>query len=387
MQKKIIALAIAGMSSVAFAQSNVTISGAIEAHYENVSASGATAANGSLASRARVADNTSWLRFAGSEKLGNGMTAFFQVESDLAIDNASGAALGNRNSAVGLSGNWGTVLMGHWDAHYQAQLEGGVDFGSSGALAHSANSMNLTSTVSVAALAGAVGFSAGAGNAVIGGRLSNVVAYITPDFSGFSARLAYSTGSENTTNGAVKDHGRNLFVKYANGPINAFWSNLYASENSFVGATGGNAFATTGLAGLKVNADKLGFAYTLPMGLKLGIVYDNTKISLAAGLAAKRTAWSLPISYTTGAHGVYFAYAKAGDYSNAAGSVANTGAKNVILGYTYALSKRTGLGVSYSAISNDSAANYDFWTRGVGMNATSAGADPKSFAVGINHSF
>lgn len=373
MQKKLLALAIAGLSSAAFAQSNVTISGAIEAQFENISAKGATAAGADLTTRKRVTDNTSWLRFSGSENLGNGMAAFFQVESDLGIDVNGGSAVsggaggfGNRNSGVGLKGGFGTVLMGHWDAQYQAQLEGGVDFGSSGALPHSANSMNLTSEIN---------------GTLVGGRLNNVVAYITPDFNGLSARLAWTASTENSTAGLTqKSSGLNLFVKYANGPINAFYAYLKAKDQT-------DGTGVVGVTTDDVTGNKLGVAYTFPMGLKLGVVWDKSKADDVVGTKlAERTAWSIPVSYKTGAHGIHFAYAKAGDVKTAAGSVANTGAKNLILGYTYSLSKRTQVGVSYSKITNESAATYGFWTRGQGI-AIPAGADPTSFTMGINHAF
>ena len=53
MQKKIIALAIAGLSSVAFAQSNVTISGQFRGGIDSGSAGGATAACANITSRIR----------------------------------------------------------------------------------------------------------------------------------------------------------------------------------------------------------------------------------------------------------------------------------------------------------------------------------------------
>ena len=368
MKKKVIALAVASLASGgAFAQSQVTISGAIEAHVEAASATGATAANGNLTSRTRVMDNTSWLRFSGTENLGNGMSAYFQVESDLGIDNAGTGAsstgnLGNRNSGVGLKGAWGDIMLGHWDMQYTSQLQGGVDFGSAGALPHAANSMNITARDNVG---------------VFGGRINNVVKYATPDFNGLSADILWSA---DTTAGAVeqmtaglaaKNTAWNLNIRYANGPINAFYGGF---RNNNVGSVNG----TDQLS------DRAGVAYKLPMGLKFGVVYDSSKRETAAlGTTNKRTAWSLPISYMTGPHGIYFAYAKAGNDNN----VSNTGAKNVVLGYTYSLSKRTQLSATYSKISNDSAATYDFWTRGVGIGAANAGADPQSVAFGINHAF
>lgn len=364
MKKKVIALAVASLASGgAFAQTQVTISGAIEAHVEAASAGGATAPGVNATSRTRVLDNTSWLRFAGTEALGNGMTAYFQVESDLVIDSAAGSAWGNRNSGVGLRSTWGDIMLGHWDMHYTSQLQGGVDFGSSGALPHAANSMNITAQDNAG---------------VYGGRISNVVKYATPNFNGLSGDLIWSAdptaAAENMAVAAVggaKNTAWNANVRYANGPLNAFYSYF---RNNNVGNTDG----------ADQNSDRIGVAYRLPMGLKFGLVYDRSKRETAAATTNDRRAWSIPISYTTGPHGIYFSYAKAGDDND----VADTGAKNVVLGYTYSLSKRTQLGAAWSRISNDSAARYDFWTRGIrGTGVIAAGADPTSFTLGINHAF
>jgi predicted porin len=365
MQKKIIALAIAGMSSVAFAQSNVTISGNMELHVDAVSAGGATSGV-NLVSRTRLTNNTSAVRLSGTENLGNGTSALFQIEQDVNGDTGAATGWSSRNTFVGLTGKWGTAIAGRHDVHYTSHMVGGVDFGSAGALPHAANTLNIVGQMS--------------GVGVIGGRLDNLVAYITPNFNGFKAQVGYVFGTEATTAGLpAKSNAYNFLFTYANGPINAFWSNTKVNNAADVSRD-------------DVRADRLGAAYTFPMGLKVGLVYDSTKADAAGVLAAKRTAWALPISYTTGAHGMYFAWAKAGNMSNAAGNIADTGARNVILGYTYSLSKRTQLGVSYSKITNDAAARYDFWTRNVsgaatGLAAAQAGADPTNFSVGINHTF
>ncbi|MDP1612078.1 MAG: porin [Sulfuritalea sp.] len=379
MQKKLIALAVAGLvSGGAFAQSNVTISGAMDLGLEAISANGATVANTNATSRTRVTNNTSWIRFSGAEDLGGGLKAVFQIEQDVNGD-TTGGAFASRNTYVGLAGGFGTAIIGRYDVHYTSHM-GVVDWGSSGAMPHAANTLNIIGQVN--------------GVGVIGGRLDNVIAYISPSFGGLTAQLGYTAGSESTTpNLPAKDNAWNLFLKYGNGPIGAFWSHTQVNHSGAAvavaavangpGVLGSVAAAAT--SGTDVKADRLGAAYTFPMGLKIGLIYDHTKAENAAGLAAKRTAWALPISYKAGANNFYFSYAKAGDVSNAAGNVANTGNSMYALGYAYDMSKRTQVGVSYSRISNDSAANLDFWTRGSGNVA--AGADPASFYMGIYHSF
>src|ERR1017187_10704872 len=92
MQKKLIALAIAGLSSVAFAQPNVTVYGVADVSIESVGANGAksgtseSGTNANLGNSARVNSNSSYIGFKGTEDLGNGLKALFQFETGFAAD-------------------------------------------------------------------------------------------------------------------------------------------------------------------------------------------------------------------------------------------------------------------------------------------------------------
>ena len=66
MQKKIIALAIAGLSSAAFAQTNVTISGNIDLGYQNVNTQTAAAGKDTQQSWVGNGSSTSTLVFTRS---------------------------------------------------------------------------------------------------------------------------------------------------------------------------------------------------------------------------------------------------------------------------------------------------------------------------------
>jgi len=383
MQKKLIALALASLSGAAFAQSNVNISGEFKLGFENVTANGATAANANLTSRTRVSDSTSYLRFTGEEKLGNGLTAWFQVETDI---NASGVGgtLGNRNTAVGLKGDWGNVFMGKWDAHYSEQNGAGVDDGGKLSLNHATRAVSIISQAPVVTAAGGANAN---GVVRIGDRLPNLIAYLTPDFSGFSGKIAYGTGSEDTTaNIRAKDSNLQLAAYYRNGPINAFYS--YLSQKN-IGATGA-------LDGYDLKGNRLGVAYKFGE-FKVGLIWDTTKsetrgVALASNL--KRSAWALPVSYVTGPHGFYYTYARANNTSGtiAGAAIANdTGAALNVLAYNYSLSKRTDVGVSWARISNKTNGQYDFWDNSVSGNGRPAnlprGADPSSLSFNLRHAF
>ena len=114
MNKKLIALAIAGVvaAPAALAQSAnpVTLYGRMYVMFNNVKADGAS----TLSRRNVVQDPGSFVGVRGTEDLGGGLKAFFQVESAATLD-TGGGTWGSRNSAVGLQGNFGSVMLGRWD--------------------------------------------------------------------------------------------------------------------------------------------------------------------------------------------------------------------------------------------------------------------------------
>jgi predicted porin len=82
MQKKLIALAVAGLASTgAFAQANVTVYGVADASFDVVRTSNAV---NELGNTTRVSTNSSLIGFKGAEALGNGLTAVFQSKAVLA---------------------------------------------------------------------------------------------------------------------------------------------------------------------------------------------------------------------------------------------------------------------------------------------------------------
>ena len=435
MQKKIIALAVAGLvSGGAFAQSNVTISGEMKVGFENASAGGSTVVNSNQTSRNRVTDTNSKIKFAGEETLGNGMTAWWQMESAIGTsDNVgtTGAAgngapgsttLGSRNTAVGVKGAFGNFFMGKWDVHYGTVAGGGVDthgLADGDTLAASSLSILHTNgavtTVAAPVVAGTnpAAAATGAGRSAangFGGRFNNVIAYTSPNFSGFAVAIQHSTQSDNTSAALVaKDKAWGFNPTYANGPFNAFYSYFKLSNTGAVVNAGA---AAAGDSGNNLTANRLGAAYTLPMGLKFGLIWDKNKIEVADGTASlnglgvaatggavavhsrrERTAWALPVQYTSGAHRVNFTYATAANVKTDVGTVGDSGAKMYTLGYDYSLSKRTSVALSWTSINNGNNAAYDGWhpsssVAGSGtLPGLNAGADPRIVYMGLRHSF
>src|SRR6476619_8393261 len=105
MNKKLVAVAIAGLLAAPLAQAqtaNVTLYGRINIDMEFV--------NGRLSNNTnpnvyRVASNSSRFGLRGTESLGGGLNAIFQIESSINGDTNSGN-LGGRETFVGFQGAW-----------------------------------------------------------------------------------------------------------------------------------------------------------------------------------------------------------------------------------------------------------------------------------------
>lgn len=415
MQKKLLAVAVAGalVAPSAFAQTSVTISGALNLWYESARMEGATAgAASNLKSRDRIVDGAgSNIRFTVVEDIGGGMQAFGQVESAVfnnadTRNNALGAGAatggwGNRNSGVGLrSSAWGEILLGVWDLHYHEHYaaDSHILKGTS-----NSNSLGLLNTFGSGVLP------------VIGGRYNNVIRYASPNWSGFSFRLAYARPTDAVppnTPGVVGDNKKNrvwnFAPSYSAGPLFVHYTHL--RDKDMVAAaiatgvfTGAEALPA---AVLDVRSDRIGAAYTFPFGLKIGFIYDRSKLTASALGGSgdlKRDVWVLPLAYTAGPHAIHFQYSKAkawkGSMVDGATAVVagntysftgDTGARMISLGYQYDLSKRTNLHLSYSQIRNEALAAYDLFSASVGTAAQSAaayGADPRVYSIGLRHSF
>jgi predicted porin len=389
MQKKIIALAVAGlMSGAAFAQSNVTISGLVRMSVEQYKLSNVGAAN-QAGTENRVSDQSSMLVFSGKEDLGGGMYAGFVLDNRWAPDNGGSTSVGG-NSNLHLGGNWGRVAMGRQDLHYGTAIE-------------SYKAYTLQNILSNGIFSQVWGYSIA--NAT---RTPNVVMYDSPNMSGFSARVAVSAawaGTEGRGASAVavsnpsKGMATNIALNYANGPIKAGYSywNATAEGGKAVGAVGAAAATTQGaLSAHDQRGDTLQFGYTFPMGLAVGIGWNKSKVTFS-DVSLDRTAWVLPVSYTFGANQVAFTYAKAADLKGSAGGVTatldSTGASAYTLAYGYSMSKRTNLGVSYTKLNNKTNGAYNLFGlaasggQAVGSLNTAVGTDVSQMSVNMNHSF
>ena len=381
MKKSLVALATLSVMGAAFAQSTVTLSGIIKGGVAQTKYSNGPAGttNGSGLS---VSDGSSRFIIGGTEDLGGGLKAVFQIDTRFRVDDNGGAPtsspLGSGNTFVGLSGGLGTIQLGKMDTHYCL----GSDTHGSRATAIQASSCALLGFV--AATGPAATTAASIANA---SRSQNVIRYTTPNFSGFQGQLNYSTsfaGPEGLPGDAGKGRAVNAGLNYGNGPIKAGLSVWDAkSENRSAAAIRADQKAYTLFADYN-----FGFA-------TVGLTFDQSKLVggalNAAETEAKRRAWSIPVTVPMGAGTVLFTYTKARDLTgtDTAAVNADTGASLISLGYDYSLSKRTSVGVSYARLNNKANANYALYTQG-SLNGTpnnAKGQDASQFYLGVRHAF
>ena len=381
MQKKLIALALASaFAAPAFAAtSNVDIYGSINESIERVD-------NGLATYNRMVTNNNSFLGFKGSEDLGGGLKAVWQLETNVSFDGNGAAAntttglgsvnsnlFGTRNTYIGLAGGFGTVIAGVNDTPYKMST-GPLDqfvgtlgdynavFGSAGAVASNSGLFDL--------------------------RTANTIAYLSPNFSGFDFKAAYVMGLEGQTTGTnSRANAYSLSGTYNNGPL--FATAAYEKHNN-VGTTACNVGAVClGQGTNDQDAWKIGAGYTIG-AFKVGALYEKMGDNYAATSGSKinHSAWMLNGAYNIGAVTLKASYTKAGEINN----VANSGAKMYAFGADYALSKRTVVQAVYAKMDNESAASWDLGQGPTVGNAgtttaTGLGQAVSGFGLGIKHAF
>jgi predicted porin len=403
MKNKLLAVAVAGALAapgLALAQSSVTISGVFKGSIENLRIGSPNAPRAGLnTSENRISDDSSRIIFNVVEDLGGGLQAIGQVDFRFTI--AGGNYIrADGNTHIGLrSASLGRVIMGRQDVHYGntesdlSVLAGDLRADSISLLAFMANGVAIANAT----------------------RTPNIIVYTTPNFSGFTALVGYSTGPTGNAAGQVTVSQSASTAAIA-APIaaaaaqqsdlasgirkgNAFTFNPnYAASNWQVGYSfwnmkpdGGQQFI--GSASQEdQRSNKLYGSFKIA-GFKIGLSWDKSKLTSNFGATSgtvtnQRTAWSLPISYMMGNNGFHFHYTKARDDT---ATVAQDGAKMVALSYQYTLSKRTSVGITYAKITNDAGAAYNFFTStSLGNSlgsAITAGEDPRLFAGTIRHAF
>ena len=232
MKKSLIALAVLGLSGAAMAQSSVTLYGVADAGIGKIEAGSGLAAplndasdKTEFISGSMMNNGTSRLGVRGVEDLGGGLKAGFQFETGLDLDNGgSSGAFWSRQANIWLGGNWGTVKLGRqFTPSYLTT-----------------STFELTGAALYSVLANTYKF------AGIGRRANSAFTYMTPNFGGFTAGVAYVTKTDLAKPKAAYDLG----LMYANGPIGVGVSvNKFSTSKTNYQAGAKYSFGNFALAG------------------------------------------------------------------------------------------------------------------------------------------
>ena len=401
MQKKIIALAVAGLASTAaFAQSNVQIYGVVDVGYNRSSSSDTgdyksrNALDSGLQSGSRIG-------FRGTEDLGNGLKASFVLEYGITADTGAGLSGPARQSFLALSNSYGTVAAGR---QYTPQY----------GLVSKVDPFGAGTVGDVTFGRGVYAMGAAAAPTTI--RLNNLIAYVSPTFSGFNVIAGYTASGlddEDMVNDSatgINPLGKNTDAKiwainpnYSNGP-------LFVGLNYHQVKIDGIDLRGTGLVGLPgiingVNGAKykdkvwdLGATYDFGV-VKLAGVYGQLKADNVL-FESKTKQWMVGATVPVGSAGnVLASYSR--NKTSIDGVAGDAKASKWALGYTHSLSKRTNLYAVYAKISTNDTAEGAFSVNGGSFNAVNAasnaitggtlatsGADYTSGVnIGIRHQF
>ena len=351
MQLKRLAIAVlAAAPLLAAAQSNVTIYGVLDAA---LSKEDTGAVNGKKTLQVNSgSQSSSRFGFRGTEDLGGGLKAIFNLEAGYALDTGVGdSSLFGRRSVVGLESQYGNLTLGREYSPIAAVAA------ASDPLGQGTYGSNLSAFGSTGRLTR---------------RLSNSVNYKSPAFSGFTMLAAYSAGEQASP----------VLPTTAGQPVTADSLNL------------------RGIAGQYTNG-----------GLYLGLGYhEYNRLAIgkdkemAFGAAYKFGAFEVKGGYLvadpTGANNKFEQFNVGGSYTMDANKFFATYQQNKIeagggkgnalaVAYTYNLSKRTNLYASYAKMDNNNTAAFGLNSSSTNVTppATAFGSDPSAITLGVRHSF
>jgi len=383
MKKSLLALAVLGaFAGAAQAQSSVTIYGIVDTGlvYTSKAVNTGNASTGSKFGLNSGIIQGSRIGFKGVEDLGGGLSAVFQLETGFNNDNGAlngqdpnTTNLFRRKSVVGLSGGFGTVLVGRQ-----------TDF---------ADTISAyTSVNDFGGVTGAVGHNL---NRLEGTRTNNSISYTTANLSGFTGNLIYGFGETAGQTSAGQSFG--IGGKYDNGPlglgINYYQSKQGAtpSDTSLLSTANATVAGNSAYKGLNVVA-----SYQFGPARVYGN-YSRVKQDLNTGSPTAVAAKTLGAANKADIYELGTAYSLSPSLK-LLGAVTHTRADfnssskgkltQISLGTDYWLSKRTDLYAFVANIRATDMANTGVFGDATGTAAIGNASDSQTaVAVGIRHKF
>jgi predicted porin len=349
----------------------------------------AAAATGSntVISKNEIESSNSRLGVRGSEKLGGGLKAIFQLETIFAVDQ-NNSAFAARDSFVGLtSARWGTIKLGRMDTPFKGYADDVSMLGVS--------SGNFTSTSAINRR-----FAFGTSNSArFHERRTNVVDYETPELGGFQAEVQYSNGvaggaGDEQDTATRKPHTWSAGIKWERGPFEIsfgheiHWDLFGLSRNVAVSSMANTNDQSVrskdratevmvkfkwGIHQFEVDANRKEWKESATTAGRAKSYKNNSY--LAIWDARWSPQWRTQIHFVRGTAGS----------CEVVGQICRTDGlegTQVSAGVAYYFSKRTWLFFMAQWLKNDYSAAYF-----TGAQNASTGEDITQYAVGIHHSF
>ena len=386
MQKKLIALAVAGLASgVAAAQTNVTMYGVLDLAYV-YSSGGAGRLPGPMGIKIPGTNTFSGISgigagnrigFKGEEALGNGLKAVFTLEYGLDPDSNQGIGTGGLNARqqfVGLASKYGQVALGRqYSPGFNASANNG---------ALDASEFGIQSTLSAIN-----GYTITPNSPA---RFNNAITYTSPNMSGFSANVIYSFG-ENNLGGTYNDKINSTLdnskvgvgLNYNNGPLNL--DAVYQSRLSFAPANPTPPPYKLPGTSSSINEWYVGGSWDFKVVKIFGSyqALDNNNNIIQTGIDSSDL-WTAGVSAPIGRGTLGLSYGRLVTDRNYASDGVSWGAGTR---YVYPLSKRTSVYGAYSYFSNNRNVLLPGQAIAVPGIVGAAGESNYALGGGITHSF
>lgn len=345
MKKSLIALAVLAASGAAMAQSSVTLYGRLDVGIGQATTETTGAVPVASVSRTLVTSsalNTTYWGMKGSEDLGGGLKANFDLQSQFAVDTGAAAAtLFERLATVGLSGGFGSVNLGRQYTAYDT-LRGATN---------NVWDTNVATTGTVWAT-GLVDYT---------NRASNSIRYDSPNFSGFSGAVVIGLGENEklAPNLGSATNNTSFHIKYAAGPLLVGYAH---QEQVLTQAALATAQDTN-------KYDLFGASYNFGVA-QLTASYNKAKNNTARSDSEYQFGVNVPVGASAA---VALGYSKSNSSGTALADLNGTGL--TLAGY-YSLSKRTTLYAGYLTTEVE--------TGTIGAIST---AKSSTVAAGVRHTF
>lgn len=350
MKQSLIALAVAGAFAAPAAMAAATIGGELDVAYQQF--------NNGTNSGLQANDTHSRWWMDATDDIGGGLSVVGHFEIDQGVANPRG--MNNRNSFIGLKGDFGLVKIGTEEGIYE-QLGYQID-PYHGAASPAGNIVNGLGQAGVGSGLNAV-FNGANPGAI---RLGNTLSYVSPNISGLNFKVDFSNF------GPAPTGGQKSSVLQAG----AYWGGNVA-EGVGLRVSGG-MFAGKQLGGQdKVDGTRVTIGGTVA-DFSLDLLIEQNKWTDPGSVVKANHMW-LTGSYALPTGKLAFNVAKLGKTKVNGTEVPNSDGTHMGVGYYHTLSKASSAYVIYSALKNKDAAQFNL----VDGATAAAGRDPSSISVGL----